>query len=50
MNEIVKLVDKVLPLEGAKAGITYNESQSMLVTTGLYKLCRKYIIHGNKAL
>lgn len=34
MNEIVKLVDKVLPLEGTKAGIAYNESQNMLVTTG----------------
>lgn len=34
MNEIIKLVDKVLPLDASKVGIAYNESQNMLVTTG----------------
>lgn len=33
MNEIVKLIDKVLPIEANKAGVSYSEQQNMLVTT-----------------
>jgi len=33
MNEIVRLIDKALPLQTGQSGVTYNEKQNMLVTT-----------------